>query len=287
MWKDAFEFWHPVVPALYFVGTIALAMFGICPACVALSLAGGLAFSLATQGLRAALGKLRWQLPLLLLICLVNPLYSAMGSTLLGKVGPFRVYAESLAYGAVMGALLVSVLLWFEAAARVLGPDELMELGGGALPATTLAVSMVMRLIPQLLRRAQDTRGVMRVATGSTDTAREGMRLLGVLLTWSLEDSVERSDSMRARGWGAVEQRSVYRTQCLRRRDLAATVMLALLLVAAALGVAKMLRGWQFYPTMHGSEPLWVLVPYALLVALPTLLVALAYVREGSDAGDR
>ena len=73
-----FETWHPVVPACYFAAAIGLAMFGICPSCAAIALAGGLLFSLVTQGAVASLAKLRWQLPLLVLICVVNPLYSAM-----------------------------------------------------------------------------------------------------------------------------------------------------------------------------------------------------------------
>ena len=284
MWKSAFEVWHPMVPAVYFAGTIALAMFGICPTCVALSLVGGLAFSLVTQGLHASLAKLRWQLPLLVLICVINPLYSGMGSTLLGKVGPFRVYAESLAYGAVMGALLVSVLLWFEAAGSVLGADELMELGGSMLPTTTLAVSMVMRLIPQLMGRARTSRDVMRVVRGSSAGLHEHTRLMGVLLTWSLEDSIERSDSMRARGWGARQRRSTYRTHMLRHRDAVALAVVLALLASAAWGIWQTLAGWRFYPTMRGTAEPWVLVPYGLLTILPTAMVLIEELRGGAEA---
>lgn len=262
-----------MVLAAYFVGTIGLAMFGIAPACVAISLVGGLAFALVTQGVRASIAKLRWQLPLLILICLINPLYSAMGSTLLGKVGPFRIYAESLAYGAVMGALLVSVLLWFEAAASVVGSDEVLELGGWVLPSVTLAVSMVMRLIPQLMRRGRVARDVARASSASGKGLREGVRLLGVLLTWSLEDSLERSDSMRARGWGARATRTTFRTHTLGTCDVVALGAIAVLFALSAWGVRQTLAGWQFYPRMQGSASAWVLVPYAVLALLPTLAV--------------
>lgn len=260
-----------MVPVAYSAGIIALAMFGICPSCVGVSLAGGLLFLLLTQGVRAALAKLRWQLPLLLLICLINPLYSAMGSTLLCKVGPFRVYAESLAYGAVMGALLVSVLLWFEAAASVVGQDEVMELGGTLLPSVTLAVSMVMRLVPQLVRRARDARTVAEVTVGRRHGMNEALRILGVLLAWSLEDSVERSDSMRARGWGAGVRRHVYRSHLVRRRDVQALLLLILLFALSAFGVSRTLLGWRFYPRMQGTASPALLAPYVLLALLPSL----------------
>ena len=272
-WRAVLEVWHPAVWTVYFVGVIALTMFGMAPACVVLSLAGGLCFSLATQGIASSLAKLRWQLPLLALICLINPLYSAMGSTLLGRVGPFRVYAESLAYGAMMGALLVAVLLWFEAAGSVVGVDETLELSGGLLPSIALAISMVMRLIPQLMRRGEETRRVTRIARGTGHVRSDMMRLLGVLLTWSLEDSVERSDSMRARGWGAAQRRSTYRAHRFRRRDGVALALNALLVAASAAGVGVTVRGWRFYPRMSGTAPLWTLVPFVLLVLVPTFML--------------
>lgn len=273
MWRSAFQTWHPLVPAVFFAGTIVLAMFGLTPHCVGISLVGGLTFALVTQGVRVALAKLRWQLPLLVLICLINPLYSAMGSTLLGRVGPFRIYAESLAYGAVMGALLVSVLLWFEAAASVVGQDEFMELGGGMLPSVTLAVSMVMRLIPQLVRRARMTRDTLHATSGSERGRAEGMRLLSVLLTWSLEDSVERADSMRARGWGSGVRRSTYVSHVLRPLDVVALGCVAALLALAAWGAAQTVAGWRFYPHMTGEASLAVLAPYALLCLMPSSVV--------------
>jgi energy-coupling factor transport system permease protein len=188
--RSSLEIWHPVVLAVYFAGTVAIAMFGMHPGCVGISLVGGLALCSLLAGVRSSLAKLRWQLPLLLLVCVVNPLYSALGSTLLARVGPFRIYAESLAYGGMMGALFVSVLLWFEAASLVLGSDELLELAGAHLPHVALALSMVLRLIPLMLRRIRQAHDALGATRGQRGGVREATRLLGALLTWSLEDSV-------------------------------------------------------------------------------------------------
>ena len=99
------------------------------------------------------------------------------------------------------------------------------------------------------------------------------MRLLGTLLTWSLEDSVERSDSMRARGWGAHARRSTYRAHTLRRRDVCALACVLSLVGLAAWGVARTVAGWRFYPRMEGTTPPWALVPFAALCLLPAGLV--------------
>ena len=92
----AFDACHACVPAALFASILLLTMFSVQPVLVALSLTGALAFSALARGPRATLLGLRWQLPMLALVCLANPLFSASGSTLLVRLGPVCVYAESL-----------------------------------------------------------------------------------------------------------------------------------------------------------------------------------------------
>ena len=46
----AFSMSHPAVPAVYIALTLGLTMFSMQPVLIALSLAGGLAYGLATRG---------------------------------------------------------------------------------------------------------------------------------------------------------------------------------------------------------------------------------------------
>ena len=151
----AFAMSHPAVPALYMVLTLGLTMFSMQPVLIALSLAGGLAYGFATRGAARTLGALRWQLPVILIIALVNPLFSASGSTELFRIGMRAVYLESMVYGLCMGGLFVASVLWFEAAASMLEYDKVLALLGNAAPVIALMISMCMRLIPQFLRRGR------------------------------------------------------------------------------------------------------------------------------------
>ena len=144
----AFSMSHPAVPALYIVLTLGLTMFSMQPVLIALSLAGGLAYGFATRGAARTLGALRWQLPVILIIALVNPLFSASGSTELFRIGMRAVYLESMVYGLCMGGLFVASVLWFEAAASMLEYDKVLALLGNAAPVIALMISMCMRLIP-------------------------------------------------------------------------------------------------------------------------------------------
>ncbi len=284
----AFETNHPAVAAAYVLVTLVLTMFAVQPVLIALSVAGALAYGCLSRGVRSCARALRWQLPTILLIALVNPLFSASGSTALFCIGPRVVYAESMAYGCAMGALFVASVLWFEAAADMLPQSKVMALAGNATPTIALMVSMCMRLIPKFVRRGRQIAQVQDVAAraaaecgaGSGAEAelapavRARLRQTHVLMGWSLEDSLETADAMRARGWSAEVRRSTYTRHRFAAVD--AFALIALLLA----GALCLLLAWAatsqfaFYPTMSRLIAWWGYVPYACWMFLPALALA-------------
>ena len=346
----AFATSHPAVPAIYAVLTLGLTMFSMQPMLIALSLAGGLAFGFAVRGPAATLGGLRWQLPLIVIIALVNPLFSASGSTELFRLGTRAVYLESLVYGACMGGMFVASVLWFEAAGAMLSYDKVMALLGNAAPVVALMISMCMRLVPQFMRRGRDILAVQdaidvgtggRVGalcamggggpasarpggvapglegapgTGAARTAPSGsgvgsratqsrrpeidneeagekalhardaqatvrrnllasrLRATSVLMGWGMEDSLERADAMRARGWGAAPRRTTYVRWRFGARDAAAVAGLAAggALTCAIAAVAT--NQFTFYPRLSALVPWWGYALYAVWMLLPCVL---------------
>lgn len=269
----AFEASHAIVPATCFAVTIAFTMLAVQPVLVAISLAAALLFSALVRGGRATLSGLRWQLPMLALVCLANPLFSASGSTLLTKIGPMAIYLESLAYGACMGAVLVAMVLWFEGAAAVLSQDRLLSLGRGRAASVSLVVSMASQLTPQLLRRSRTVSGALAACTaaGPRPSGKGALvRTTTQLMSWALEDSLERADAMRARGWESGLARTSYRPDRVAARDVAcvAALLAAAALVALLAWVAC--SQWRFYPTMPTLVAWWGYVPYAVLMLVPS-----------------
>ncbi len=268
----AFDVVHAAVPATLFVGVVALSMLAVQPVLTAVSLAGALLFSLLARGGAATARGLAWQLPLLALVCLLNPLFSASGSTLLFKLGPRSVYLESLAYGATMGGLMVAVVLWFEGAATVLTQDRLLALAPRRARALPLVAGMVAQLVPQLLHRSRDVRASLAACTaaGPRPGSRDALtRTSSLLLSWSLEESLERADSMRARGWESGRPRTAYRPELLRWRDVAVLAGNAVLLALAAVCAWGLCSQWRFYPRITALGPWWAYVPFVLLAFLP------------------
>ena len=281
----AFSMSHPVVPALYMVLTLGLTMFSMQPVLIALSLAGGLAYGFATRGTARTLGALRWQLPVILIIAVLNPLFSASGSTELFRIGMRAVYLESIMNGLCMGGLFVASVLWFEAAASMLGYGKVLALLGNATPVIALMISMCMRLIPQFVRRGRTVLAVRDAIDVSgrapTDPVRSRLRASTVLMGWGMEDSLERADAMRSRGWGAASRRTTYARYRLGRGDAAALVGLAAFGVATAAVAWIATTQYSFYPQLSVPAPWLGYVVYAAWMVLPCVLHAIDEKRFG------
>ena len=270
----AFEEAHPLVGAVYVTITLALVMCALEPALVVLSCAGGFTYACVSQGPRTALSALKWQLPLVVVVALLNPFFSASGSTEVARIGVRTVYLESLCFGLTMAGLFVASVLWFQAAARMVPFDRAMTLLGAVAPVVTLMVCQAMRLIPRFVRQGRliaQVTGVARPATVAGGV-RAHLRLSTVLMGWTMEDSLETADAMRARGWGAVPHRTSYTRYRFTWAD---AVRLAAILAGGALvaiQTAALVGRYAFYPTMSALSPWWEYAAYAIWMFVPCAL---------------
>lgn len=290
MKSTAFDLFHPVVALAYFAILLVMSMAAMQPVYLLVSLAAALALGAVLRGVRAVARSLAWQLPLVAIVALANPLFSASGSTELFRIGARAFYLESFVYGACMGVMLASVLLTFSNASRVLTSDKIMALFGGVVPTVGLMMSMTARLVPQFVRRGGDIEGVARactaarpVATTSPDSTkgagrrlrfREHMRLTSVLMGWSMEDSLETADAMKARGWGAAPKRTTYARFLFRRLDACALAFLMVVGASAVVAAWAACAQFRFYPFIAGFASWWSYAPYVLFAALPLVMEA-------------
>lgn len=294
MKRTAFDLFHPVVALCYFAALLVLSMAAMQPVYLLVSFGGALAYGAVLRGWRATGRSLAWQLPLVAVVALANPLFSASGSTELFRIGMRAFYLESFVYGACTGLMLASVLLLFSNASQVLTSDKIMALFGGVAPIVGLMLSMTARLVPQFVRRGGDIGDVQRACTSSQTAAasaggggagrkrtkaRGYLRLTSVLMGWGMEDSLETAGAMKARGWGAAERRTTYARYRFRRFDavaLACGGVLAAISAAAAWSACGL---FHFYPTIGGVAPWWSYLPYALFAGLPLVMTAKEHLR--------
>ncbi len=274
---NVFHTYHPAVAFAYLASAIALTMACMHPVYAALSLAGALGASAVCRGRRATLLSLRWVVPLCLVVAAANPLFVASGSSELFRIGTRAIYAEALFYGLCSGAMFASVFLWFASYSACMDSENSMALFGTVAPTVTLMVSQVLRLVPQFVSRgraiadAQDCVSAA-AARGKREESGDRMRIVSVLMGWGMEDALQRSDAMRARGYDCGARRTTYARFRLGPSDAVVLAAIAVLAVASALCAWAALAAFSFYPTVSGVAPLWLYVPYALLMALPPAL---------------
>lgn len=273
-----FDRFHSAVSALFFAVVLVLTMAAFHPVFQVLSFAAACACNTCLRGARSLLKTMLWQIPLVVIIAVANFLFSAAGSTELLHFGTRAFFAEALAYGACMGLMFASVMLWLSCATQVLTSDKLMGLTGSVAPVIGLMLSMVMRLVPQFVRRGAEIDLVARAATsahGAGSTASPALsdrvRQMSVLMGWSMENSLETSDAMRARGWGAASKRTAYSRRRFTRADGCAVAALLVLVILTAASCVYACMTFSFYPTV-GPVVSWPFcLPFAILVALPLL----------------
>lgn len=274
---NAFATYHPAVAFAFLACAIALSMATLHPVFSTLSLLGATACSAVCRGVRATVRSFAWAAPLMIVVTLANPLFSAQGSTELLRLGPTAVYAESLLYGACSGAMLAAVFLWFSSYSSCMNSANTMALFGNVLPVVSLMVSQVMRLVPQFVARgrgiaaAQDATSAAAPQTKRQQAAGR-FRIVSVLMGWGMEDGIERSDAMRARGYDCGARRSTYKRYRFNRADASVLGIIVVLAVIAGACAAAVCLKFSFYPTLSGWGAWWAYIPYAVLMAVPSIL---------------
>lgn len=278
---DAFSKYHPAVNFLFFVGAIGFGVVIQHPAYLLAGIVSGAAYYLLLNGKRG------WKMilglfPLFLFLAAINPLFNTQGERILFHVFDRPYTLEALAYGAAVAAVFVVMMLWFGCYNAVMTSDKFTSLFGNLIPAISLLLVMVFRMIPNLVRKAQQLTGARKsIGKGVAETAgpkeklTDGMTVLGALVSWALEGSIVTGDSMRSRGYGAAKRTSfmVYRMTAPDWLLLGAMLLLAsvVVVIAASGGVtATFTPEWCIAP-LSGTYMLG-LIAYCFYLLIPTAL---------------
>ena len=267
---DAFSKCHPAVNFLFFVGVIGTGVVIGHPAYLLAGTVTGAIYYLllnGAKGLKMILGLL----PLYIFLTAINPLLNTYGVTplfyLLGR--PYTL--EALLYGGTIAGMFVAMLIWFGCYNKVLTSDKFTSLFGNLIPASSLLLVMVLRMVPSFIRKTQQIIGARKSIGKGAQKLQEGMTVLGALTSWALEGSVITGDSMRARGYGSAKRSSfvIYRMTVPDR--LLVVIMAALMaftILAASLGQMSA----AFTPTLDIAPVSWGVIPYTAYLLIPVAL---------------
>lgn len=211
--------------------------------------------------------------------CICKPLLNHRGVTRLVKIMNQWVTLEALCYGITAGLSLAALILWFGCYQEVITSDKFLYLFGKAAPGTALLISMALNLVPKLEQELQQIREGQEMLypdkPGHMEKIRKAIRHVSTLLGWSLENTVEQVDSMKARGYG-LRRRTTFH---LFRFESGDRKFMLLLLLLGGSCIAGRCLGYgtvEFYPRMdsivNGAGDILFYLVFMAFMWLPGLM---------------
>ncbi|MDO4518622.1 MAG: energy-coupling factor transporter transmembrane component T, partial [Bacillota bacterium] len=229
-------------------------------------------------------------LPVFAIVSLINPLINGYGNRVLFTWLGGRPYTlEALCYGMALGGIFVSIILWFASYNVVMTSDKFMYIFGGRAPSITLTLTMVLRFVPNLMRKAKQIASARECIGKGSDSpskgekVRNGMEILSALTSWALEGGILTADSMRSRGYG-VGKRTSFSIYRFDKRDLGLVIVMIFLVVFVVICSMNGATETTYTPVMKIGKfdniySIGGIVAYALFLSIPTVVNVLEEIR--------
>ena len=279
---STFKTYHPIVNFVYFVFVIGFSCFFMHPVCLCISLVSGFIYSVMLKGKKQVKTNLIYMLPMLLMMALINPAFNHEGVTIIEYLpsgNPLTL--ESIIYGLCAAVMIVSVICHFGCYNEVMTSDKFMYLFGKIIPAMSLIISMTLRFVPRFASQLKVVTNAQRcmgrdVSNGNIiERAKNGLNILSIMTTWSLENAIETADSMKSRGYG-IPGRTAFSIFTFDKRDKCALACILLLGIYTFLGNITGEISFSFFPSMKMTEislfGISVFVAYLLLCVCPIII---------------
>jgi len=271
-----FAQYHPLVNFIFFLFTIGITMFSIDPVFLVVTLIASWVWSILLGGKKAIKFNLIMTVPVILVMAIINTLFTHNGATVLFYLNYNRITLEAFLFGIAGAVMISSVIIWFTCFNKVMTSDKFIYLFGKTAPVLGLTLSMIFRFIPLLKSRYNEISMGQRcmgrhVEKGFFAKGRQLIKEVSILISWSLEASIETSDSMEARGYG-LPHRSSFHLFKFTGRDKKLMAYILITGLVAAIGCALGKTTIYYYPVvMLGG---WDLLKVLTLVSYTMLLVA-------------
>lgn len=277
--KDTFIKIHPLLGIIFFASVIGFTMFFMNPVCIVMSLICALLSALIINGIRALWLTVKFLIPMIIVVILINPVFNHRGMTIISYL-PWNnpLTLESIIYGAASAAMFSAVILWFSVFNTVMTSDKIICLFGRIIPSLSLVISMTLRFVPRFISQFKQLKAtrINRNKAGIKTLVRE----LSVMISWALESAVETADSMKSRGYG-LKGRTAYNIFKFRKTDgitLVITLCVSMSLIALIiLGTAN----YSYFPMFKFNYSTFSSILFYILYAGVMLLPAVITGWEG------
>ncbi|MCC7557223.1 MAG: energy-coupling factor transporter transmembrane protein EcfT [Methanobacteriaceae archaeon] len=274
---------HPAVYIIYYLVLIIFAFLFNNPYYL-ISLLVCVSVLIILQGISSEFKNLiRFFIPMSLLIIILNPLVSHVGVTKIYIMGNYFITLEAVTYGILMSLSLLIILLLFTSYSNAVSYQEMLYIFSKKFPNISMIIIMALRFIPLLNFRLSEVNKVFQFDQkhsnnekkdeGKIDKLKNTAKMLAVVVSWSLEESMLTANSMKARGYG-ITQRTSYLSFKFRKIDY---YFMVIVLVSALVCIAGLLQGQgriEIYPQLNFSfsENIFNMYYFSFLILLLPLI---------------
>lgn len=278
---NEFAKYHPLINFIYFTAVIVFSMIFVHPICLVTSLLCSVMYSIILNG-KKALKFIAMLLPLMLISALINPAFNHEGVTVIAYLpseNPLTL--ESILYGIVAASMVATVICWFSCFNKIMTSDKFIYLFGRIIPSLSLILSMTFRFVPKFKEQVQEVSNAQKSMGRDTSEGsvfarvKNSIRILSAVITWSLENAVDTSDSMKSRGYG-LTGRTAYSNYVFDKRDVTALIYLAVTIIYFLIGALLGKIHYRYFPSMRGTDMSFystsIFISYIMICIMPIII---------------
>ena len=239
---NEFANYHPSVIFTYFLSALLISCAYINPASVFITFFASFSYCAVLKGKRTLYRNFVLMPLLLCAMGLINPAFNHRGITILAYLPSGNpLTAESIYFGFIAAGMALSVMLYFSCFNEIMTSDKIIYIFGKIVPSLSLVFSMTLTIVPKLhqrikaVSRSQKCIGRSPSDGGILKRIKNGLAILSIMITWSMENAVETADSMKSRGFGTAK-RTAFSIYYFTKRDKKALLVICVLTIYVIFG---------------------------------------------------
>lgn len=243
---NSFKNLHPITLMCYFISILSVSMFSFNPVFVTSGLLGAILYLLMINNKKVTFKGIFGYLFMFILIAITNPLFSHNGATPLFFINDSRITLEALLFGIFLAIMILEIMLWFKCFNLTFDNEKLVFFFGKAFPKLALIISMTLHYIPNLIDEFKSILSVQKSFSKNKGIS-VYIKSFSAVITQSLENSIEKSNSMSARGYGK-RKRTFYNNFKFTKYDLIYLVISLVLFSVSIMSIILNTAYFEFYP---------------------------------------
>lgn len=272
---------HPITGFIYFTCIIGINILTINPYILAVSFITSLIYAVMLCKIKSLKTNLLLIMPIFLFMVIIKPLFDNNGITPLFYINDNAVTLEAVIYGLVITVLLINTIWWFKCCNAIITTDKFIYLFGRIIPTAALVISMIFRMLPLLKGRFREIDDGQKMMGLKTDKMKISSRIkilvkeISILIAWSLEESIETSDSMEARGYG-LKGRTSFHLFKIHIKDISIILVIIVLAGISIYGIFSKALTTYYFPGFYikAANPLMIIsiVSFGVLAIIPIIM---------------